>query len=121
MNQCNFVGRMVRDAEDIKGDGVKFTVAVDVYDSETKGRKAEFIPCVAFGKVVPTIKQYAPAGKEVRVTGEYRTREYTPTQGPNAGSKVRDHSFVLNGFDAFELLAGNPKGSSGNEPSPEGW
>lgn len=124
MNQSNFVGRMVRDAEDIKGDGVRFTVAVDVYDAETKGRKAEFIPCVAFGKVVQTIKQYAPAGKEVRVTAEYRTREYTPTQGPNAGSKIKDHSFVLSGFDSFELLAGNPKGASAeseSEDAPAGW
>lgn len=117
MNQSNFVGRMVRDAEDIKGDGVRFSIAVDVYDPATKGRKAEFIPCVAFGKVVDTIKQYAPKGKEVRVTAEYRTREYEKD-----GVKMKDHSFVLNGFDSFELLAGNPKSEDPNAtPTSGGW
>lgn len=106
---------MVRDAEDIKGDGVRFSIAVDGYDPATKGRTATFIPCVAFGKVVDTIKKYAPKGKEVRVTGEYRVREYEKD-----GVKVKDHSFVLNGFDSFELLAGNPKSDSG-DASPEGW
>ena len=115
MNQCNFAGRMARDAEDIKGDGVRFTVAVDEYDPDTKGRTTEWVPCVAFGKVVNTIKQYAPKGKEVRVTGEYRTREYEKD-----GVKVKDHSFVINGFDGFELLAGNPKDTSG-DPAPSGW
>ncbi len=120
MNQCNFVGRMTRDAEDIKGGGVRFSIAVDVYDSETKGRKAEFIPCVAFGKVVDTIKNHAPKGKEVRVTGEYRTRTFVPQSGPNAGTEVKDHNFVITGYDGFELLAGQPKAAQ-EDASPAGW
>lgn len=127
MNQCSFTGRMVRDAEDIKGDGVRFTVAVDIYNYSTRAREAVFVPFVAFGKVVPVIKQYAPRGKEVCVTGEYRTREFTPASGPNAGTKVKDHSFHV---DKFELLSGSPKsenagtfGGPADEASDEagGW
>lgn len=114
MDQCNFTGRMVRDAEDIKGDGIRFTVAVERYDGGQKARVTEFVPFVAFGKVVQVIKDHAPKGKEVRVTSEYRTREYTPTQGPNAGMKVKDHSFFVTDF---ELLAGQPRGDGSSTSS----
>ena len=124
MNQCNFIGRMVRDAEDIKSDGVRFTVAVEIYNFQKKEREPVFVPFVAFGKIVDVIKNYAPKGKEVRVTGEYRVREFVPTSGPSEGQKVKDHSFFV--LD-FELLAGQPKAGSSSgsstsgEPVEAGW
>jgi single-stranded DNA-binding protein len=121
LNSCNFIGRMVRDAEDIKGDGVRFTIAVDVYNSQTKTREPVWVPCVAFGKVVGVIKDYAPKGKLVRVTGEYRQREYTATSGPNSGQKVKDHSFMVAPIDGFELLSSGGGNGGEKDDQPEGW
>lgn len=109
MNNCHFTGRMVRDAEDINGGGVRFTIAVDGYNYSTKQREATFIPCVAFGKVVDVIKQYAPKGKAVAVSGDLRIREYEATKGQHAGHKVTDFTI---GVQDFELLPGNNKDSA---------
>lgn len=120
MNQWNGTGRMVRDAEDINGDGVKFSIAVEGYNYSTKSRETTFIDCVAFGKVVDVIKQYAPKGKAVRVTGDIRRRKYTATKGVHAGHDVEDFAI---GVQDFELLPGNASGggASGSGTSGSGW
>ena len=108
MNQVNLVGRMVRDAEDINSTtkGVRFSLAVEDYNPSTKSRETTFINCVAFGDVSDVIKNYAPKGKPVRVTGRLANRKYTPTKGVHAGHEVEQTSIVLSGYDGFELLPG---------------
>lgn len=116
MNQINLVGRMTRDAEPIGNPpvGVKFAVATDDYNFSTKARETTFHECKAFGKLSDVITNYAGKGREVRVTGKYRTDTWTPKQGPRAGTEVSEKVVYV---DDFELLAGKPadKPDAGDE------
>ena len=132
LSLSQFTGRMTADAEDLGGgQGVKFRIAVDGYDFSAKAKKTTFVPCVAFGKTADTVRQYAPKGKQIWVSGEYTTREFTYQSGPRQGEKGYDHNFVIRDVG---LLGGNPAGGNGGqfsgapnarsgdeEPAPSGW
>lgn len=124
MNSHQFTGRLTRAVEDIGGNGVKFTLAVDSYDFGAKQKKTLFVPCVAFGRVVTTLKQYTDKGREIGITARYDQREYTPSQGPRAGTLVHEHTFVV---DTVELIGSPPAGqqpfqaSAPDDDSPSGW
>ena len=122
MNIHAFTGRLTRDVEDIGGSGVKFTLAVDSYDFGAKQKKTLFVPCVAFGRVVETLKNYTGKGREIAITARYDQREYTPTQGPRAGTLVHEHTFVVDRVDLIGSPAGGgQQANGGGEESPAGW
>jgi single-strand DNA-binding protein len=80
MNHVILTGRLTKDPEirytDSKKAVCSFTLAVDDgRDSEGK-RKAQFIPCVAWGKTAELIDQYFTKGKPLTVTGRITVRTY---------------------------------------------
>lgn len=80
MNHVILTGRLTKDPEirytDSKKAVCSFTLAVDDgRDSEGK-RKAQFIPCVAWGKTAELIDQYFTKGKPLTVTGRITVRSY---------------------------------------------
>lgn len=80
MNHVILTGRLTKDPEirytDSKKAVCSFTLAVDDgRDSEGK-RKAQFIPCVAWGKTAELIDQYFTKGKPLTVTGRITVRPY---------------------------------------------
>lgn len=80
MNHVILTGRLTKDPEirytDSKKAVTSFTLAVDDgRDSEGK-RKAQFIPCVAWGKTAELIDQYFSKGKPLTVIGRITVRNY---------------------------------------------
>ena len=80
MNHVILTGRLTKDPEirytDSKKAVCSFTLAVDDgRDSEGK-KKAQFIPCVAWGKTAELIDQYFTKGKPMTVTGRITVRTY---------------------------------------------
>ncbi len=71
-------GRLTRDPEMVgqNKDVAKFTVAVDDWDSQKQEKTAQYFDCVAFKKQAETVRQYAGKGREVKVRGRMRRREY---------------------------------------------
>ena len=96
MNSCNFVGRLVRDPESKSPTVAKFTIAVDGYDSATKTKKADFIPCVAFGRTAEVVMSYAKKGRQVAVGGRLHKNEWTKADGsPGSFWEIAVNDFTL--------------------------
>ncbi|ADQ41564.1 single-strand binding protein [Caldicellulosiruptor acetigenus I77R1B] len=69
MNECTFFGRLTKDPEVFTTQSgnklVRITIAMD---RTVKGeKKAEFIPCIAFGRNAELIEQHYTKGREILV------------------------------------------------------
>lgn len=86
MNKVILIGRLTADPEititQRKGDELtiaKYTLAVDRI---TNGEKtADFIRCVAFGKLGELAETYLKKGMKIAVTGSIKTGSYTKDDG----------------------------------------
>lgn len=80
MNHVILTGRLTKDPEirytDSKKAVASFTLAVDDGRDSDGKRKAQFIPCVAWGKTAELIDQYFTKGKPLTVTGRITVRTY---------------------------------------------
>ena len=78
LNHCSFIGRLGKDVETRfmpSGEAVaNFTIAVGWKSKEKEG--AEWVRIVAFGKLAEICRDYLAKGKQVYVSGRFRTREY---------------------------------------------
>jgi len=97
MNSWNAVGRLVADPDirltETQNTIARFTIAIN---RREKG-KADFIPCVAFGKTAELIEKYFRKGDRIGVHGEIRIDTFTDREG----QKRKDTKAVL---DAVEFL-----------------
>ena len=82
MNLVILRGRLTRDPEaktTQSGKNVcRFTLAVD---GRRREDKADFIPCIAWGKTADVITQYCSKGRQIEVTGRLQVRQYEDQQG----------------------------------------
>nr|DAY51162.1 MAG TPA: Single strand binding protein [Caudoviricetes sp.] len=106
MNKVILIGRTTKSPELRYAPGTgtavcRFTLAVP---RAFKKDEADFINCVAFGKIGETIAQYVLKGRQVAVTGSIRTGSYDN----NSGNKVYTTDVVLDGFE----FIGNNKNSN---------
>lgn len=106
MNKVVLIGRTTKSPELRYAPGTgtavcRFTLAVP---RAFKKDEAEFINCVAFGKIGETIAQYVLKGRQVAISGSIRTGSYDN----NAGNKVYTTDVVLDGFE----FIGNNKNSN---------
>lgn len=80
MNHVILTGRLTKDPEirytDSKKAVCSFTLAVDDGRDSDGKKKAQFIPCVAWGKTAELIDQYFTKGKPLTVTGRITVRSY---------------------------------------------
>lgn len=80
MNSCTFLGYLTSDLEVKQGtSGVNytnFTVAINRLPEKDGTRKADFIPCVAFGNNAINISKYFRKGSKILVQGEWRTDSF---------------------------------------------
>lgn len=90
MNKLVLTGRPTADPEvHYSGNGddkkmfVTCTVAANYITTENgqKVRKADFIPCIAFGKVAKTFEEHIKKGAHILVTGPMRNNNYTSKEG----------------------------------------
>lgn len=106
MNKVVLIGRTTKSPELRYAPGTgtavcRFTLAVQ---RAFKKDEADFINCVAFGKIGETIAQYVLKGRQVAISGSIRTGSYDN----NAGNKVYTTDVVLDGFE----FIGNNKNSN---------
>ncbi len=106
INNVTLVGRVVRDIEVKTTNSGKevasFALAVDGYG---KDAPANFIDCVAWGKVAEILGQYATKGKQIGITGRIQTRPWEDKDG----NKRKATEVVI---DQFQLLGSKGDGSS---------
>lgn len=80
MNHVIISGRLTKDAEirytSNKKAVASFTLAVDDGKDQNGGRKAVFIPCVAWEKTAELIDQYLRKGDGLTVIGKIAVRSY---------------------------------------------
>ena len=114
MNKVIIDGRLTRDPEVRYSEqqaNARFTVAVDRW----KKGEADFLPCVAFGKVAEFVEKYLTKGRKVIVFGRIQTGSYTNRDGVKvyttdiiaeeiefADSKPAEKEQAQEGFHAVE-------------------
>ena len=108
MNKVILIGRLTKDP-DLRfaaGSGTavtRFTVAVN---RQMKRDEADFINCIAFGKVGEIIAQYLTKGRQIAITGNIRTGSYDAKDG----TKRYTTEVVV---ETFEFISGDGGASRG--------
>lgn len=115
MNIVVLMGRLTRDPEIRFSQGenamaiARFTLAVDK-NFKKKGDTANFINCVAFGKIAETVEKHVFKGSKIAVIGEWTTGSY----------KNRDGNTVYtNDCNISKLEFCDSKNSSGSNAEPQ--
>ena len=87
MNKVILIGRVVRDAEIRYSQGAsstciaRYTLAVDRKFKQEGQPNADFINCIAFGKLGEFAEKYLRQGIKIAVTGRIQTGSYTNKDG----------------------------------------
>ena len=87
MNKVILMGRLTRDSEVRYSQGeqataiARYTLAVDRRFKRDGDQTADFIGCVAFGKLGEFAEKYLRKGTKVVVTGRIQTGSYTNKDG----------------------------------------
>jgi single-strand DNA-binding protein len=109
LNLCQFIGRAGRDAEvRYMGNGdpvATFSIAVGWKTKDKEG--TEWVRCNAFGKLAEIVGQYVKKGKQVYVSGRFRTREYEKDGVRHFATEIA--------VDQLQLLGGREEG--GEQPA----
>lgn len=110
MNNVSLVGRIARDPEvrytPSQVAVARFTVACNRPFTKEGEQSADFISCVAFGKVAEFIERYFTKGMPIGITGRIQTGSYTD----QSGNKVYTTNVVA---DRVEFV-GNKQDSNRN-------
>lgn len=111
MNSVQLVGRLTKDPDlrytAVKGTAVaRFSVAVKKKIKDAEGNYgADFINCVAYGKIAENIANFFTKGREIAVTGSLSTGNYEDKQGV----KRYTTDVIVNNFD---FIGAAPKGNT---------
>lgn len=87
MNKVILMGRLTRDPEVRYTQGAesmaiaRYTLAVNRRVSSGNEQSADFIPCVAFGKLAEHAEKYYRQGLRVTISGRIQTGSYTNRDG----------------------------------------
>lgn len=87
LNQCNIMGRLVRDPELRRTQAgipvVSFSLAVerDIPNRETGERGVDFIDVVAWRQTAEFVSKYFSKGRMAMVSGRLQMRQWTDDQG----------------------------------------
>lgn len=115
MNKVILLGRLVRDPEIRYSQGennlciARYTLAVDRRFKKDGEQSADFIQCVAFGKMAEFVEKWFKQGTKIAVTGRIQTGSYTNKDG----QKVYTTEVVVEEQEFAES-----KNSGNNEPKP---
>lgn len=112
MNNAQIIGRYVKDPDVRQANDTtvaRFTLAVD---RKYKKGEADFISCVAFGKLAEVISKYCHKGMKVAVIGRIQTGSYTNKDG----QKVYTTDVVV---EEQEFCEKKGEGESQNAPKAD--
>ena len=114
MNFVALIGRLTRDPEIRYSQGenamaiARFTLAVDK-NFKKKDDKANFINCVAFGKIAETVEKHVFKGSKIAVIGEWTTGSYKNKDG---------NTVYTNDCNISKLEFCDSKSQSNSQPQP---
>ena len=119
LNNCVFIGRLVRDVECKSiGENVKvanFTIAVDKkYKPKTEGQAtADYIPVTVWRKAAEFAEKYFHKGKQVYVSGSLETYKWIKDD-------VSHNGFRINAVDIGFADSARASGDKPNSNNPGG-
>ena len=120
MNKVILMGRLTRDPDVRYTSGAepmaiaRYTLAVDRRGarSNDNATTADFIPCVAFGKMGEFVEKYFRQGTKVAIVGRIQTGSYTNKDG----NKVYTTEVVVEEQEFAESKASSSR-NNGDSPS----
>lgn len=123
MNKVILMGRLTRDPEVRYTQGeqalavARFTLAVDrKFKREGDRQTADFISCVAFGKIAEFVEKYCHQGTKLVVEGRIQTGSYTNRDG----AKVYTTDVVVENAEFAESKATASRDNN-SKPPAEGY
>lgn len=124
MNKVIEVGRLTRNPEIRYTQGAepttvaRYTLAVDRRQSRNcdNQQTADFIPCVAFGKLAEFAEKYLAQGVKIMIEGHLQSGSYTNKDG----NKVYTLDVIIESQEFAESKATNQSHSRGNQTAPSG-
>ena len=117
MNKVILIGRVVRDADIRYSQGARstciarYTLAVDRKLKQEGQPTADFINCIAFGKLGEFAEKYLRQGIKIAVTGRIQTGSYTNKDG----QKVYTTDVVV---EEQEFCESKSQSNSQQQPAP---
>lgn len=119
MNKVILIGRLTRDPElrfapNTGNAVVRLTLAVNRRKQKDKNQEADFISCVAFGKIAETIAQYLLKGNQIAAEGKIRTGSYDTKNGTK---KYTTDVFI----ERFNFIGNNKSNNSNQTDNLEGF
>ena len=115
MNKAHLIGRLTRDPEVRYTSGdqpmavANFTLAVDRRFKKDGEQTADFIQCVAFGKLGEHVEKYYRKGLKVAITGHIQTGSYVNKEG----RKTYTTKVVADELEFAESKAASQKAGNG--------
>lgn len=116
MNKVILIGRIVRDTEVRYGGAnnavaiARYTLAVDRKYKKDGEQTADFINCVAFGKLAEFAEKYLKKGTKIAVTGRIQTGSYKNKEG----NTVYTTDVVVEEQEFCESKSNNQQNAQGN-------
>ena len=104
MNRVILMGRLVRDPDVRYTQGqsqiavARFTLAVDRRYKKENEQSADFISCIAFGKIGEFAEKYLNKGIKIVIDGHWQTGSYTNKDG----KKVYTNDCIVENIDFAE-------------------
>lgn len=104
MNKVILMGRLVRDPDVKYKQGqsqiavARFTLAVDRRYKNENEQSADFISCIAFGKIGEFAEKYLNKGIKIVIDGHWKTGSYTNKDG----QKVYTNDCIVENIDFAE-------------------
>ena len=124
MNKVIEVGRLTRNPEIRYTQGAepmaiaRYTLAVDRRQSRNSDNQqtADFIPCVAFGKLAEFAEKYLAQGVKIVIEGHLQSGSYTNKDG----NKVYTLDVIIESQEFAESKAANQNHTGNSKPAPTG-
>ena len=119
MNNVSLIGRLTKDPElrhtQSGSPTTNFTLAVDrAFTNQQGEREADFINCVAWGKLAETIAHNLSKGRRIGVCGRIQTRTYDDKNGV----KRYVTEVVVNQMDFLDYKGNESEPDDGLEEVP---
>ena len=96
----------------------RYTLAVDRRQSRNNDNQqsADFIPCVAFGKLAEFAEKYLAQGTKIVIEGHLQSGSYTNKDG----NKVYTLAVIIESQEPAESKAANQSHTGNSQPAPAG-
>lgn len=122
MNKVILSGRLTKDPEvRYTGEGTavaKYTIAVDRNRKDADGKQqADFIRCVAFGKLGEFAEKYLTKGTKIMVEGRIQTGSF---EGDD-GKRVYTQDVIVERHEFCESKKAGAEGSHAADETPAGF